>query len=125
MREYIVNLTDGLIGRNHFDGLSLVYSREGFLYHVRRELELGEVAVMSPETLGRIMGSLEIGDVMASKAELLGGLCFGGDCGDLLRELVSRCLSHVIYQRLEPDATRVPNIPAYRRNRNKENRNAK
>jgi hypothetical protein len=86
-----------------------------FIQHVKKQLEVSDVADMSPETLGKIMGSLELGDVMASKAELLGNLHFSGDCGDMLRELVAICLAYAIAERLELDEFRMNDVPVYRR----------
>lgn len=117
MRPYIVNLTNNLIGKNRFDEISMRYPRQPrrFTQRVKEQLEVGDIADMSPETLGRIMGALEIGDVMASKAEMLDGLHFGGDCGDMLRELVAICLAYAIAKRFESDEIRANGIPAYRR----------
>jgi hypothetical protein len=95
------------------------FVRREFVEHVRYELEVGEVANMSPETLGRIMGSFEFREVAASKEELLCNLSFGAtcDCKRLLRGLVSVCLAYAIYGRLQPDETRNETTPAYCRNK--------
>lgn len=118
MREYIVNLTNNLIGGNRLDDLLRVLGdRKRFVERVSSALEVDELAKMNDETIGRIMGSLETGDVPASKAELLSGLHFTGDCGFLLRELASRSLAYAIYGRLVPDELRELDVPAYRRNK--------
>lgn len=125
MREYIVNLTNNLIGENCLDDLlRVVHSRKRFIERVSIALEVNEFAKMNDETIGRIMGSLETCDVPASKKELLFDLRFTGDCGDLLRELASRCLTHAIYGRLVPDELREFDVPAYHRNK-KEGRSEK
>lgn len=101
MRQYIVNLTNHLISKNRYDE---VYSRidnvDVFVQHVKVALCCGDVLDMSPETHGKVMDSFEIGDVMASKEELFNGVHFSGDCGEMLRELVSLCLAYVIRDRL-------------------------
>jgi hypothetical protein len=116
MRPYIVNLTNNLIGKHRFDDLILMYlpNRQEFIQCAKIELQTWDVADMSPETLGRIMGFLETGDVIESKAELLSSVRFHGECGDMLRELVAICLAYVIAARFEPDETRENHIPGYR-----------
>jgi AraC-like DNA-binding protein len=110
MREYIQNLTDNLIARNHYDKVDLKMRGEqnypnNLVDHIKWDLATGDVRKMNPETLGRIMCSLETGDVMASKKELLvDNLGFAGDCEDLLRELVALCLAFVIRDRLDHSA---------------------
>jgi len=56
------------------------------------------------------MCSFEIGDVMSNHPgkEVL----FGGDCEDMLREMVSLCLAYVIHDRLDPSEREVW-IPPY------------
>lgn len=118
MREYIVNLTNNLIGKHRFDIVALRHRhsrRDTLVGKVKERIEIGDVANMSHETLGRIMGSLEIGDVMASKQDLFSQVHFAGDCGDLLRELVALCLAYAITARLDHDDIRMNDIPAYRR----------
>lgn len=118
MREYIVNLTNNLIGNNHLDDLlKILGMRNRFIERVAIALEVDELAKMNGETIGRIMDSLEAGDIPASKAELLLGLHFTGDGGILLRELAARCLAYAIYGRLVPDELRVLDVPAYLRRR--------
>ena len=101
MRQYIVNLTNHLIGKHHYEEVACRSKNpDEFIKHVKLDLDSGDVQVMSPETLGKIMCSLEIGDVMASREELFNGVVFGGDCGEMLRELVSLCLAYAIRDRL-------------------------
>lgn len=102
MRQYIINLTNNLIGKNHYDSVfHRIASNNEFVQHVRTDLFCGDVQDMSPETLGKIMCSFEIGDVMASKNDLFSNITFVGDCEDMLRELVSLCLAYVIRDRLD------------------------
>jgi hypothetical protein len=89
--------------------------RLSLIEHIKEQLEIQDVADMSPETLGRIMGSLELFDVNASKDDLLRNLHFGGDCETMFRELVAICLAYAIAGRFEPDDTRMNDVPAYRR----------
>lgn len=119
MREYIVNLTNNLIGKNNYDEIWAHRSRlggyEGFLKHVKVDLEnCDDVRNMNPETLGKIMCSFEIGDVMSSHPgrEVL----FTGDCEQLLRDLVATCLAYVIRDRLDPDRPTL--LPPYKRQGN-------
>jgi hypothetical protein len=120
MTKYLVNLTNNLIAKNHFDFHSDGFrnGREGiwndFLTHVKVTLEFDDVAKMNSETLGRIMCEFEVGDVMASKKELLGGVTFSGDCGDMLRGLVALCLAFAIRDRLDYSSDRNQEIPTYR-----------
>lgn len=102
MKEYIKNLTTGLISTHCYDELSKrIPDRADFLQHVKIDLEAGDIGKMRPETLGKIMAALDIGDVMASKEELFGGVHFSGNCEDLLRELVALCLAYVIRDRMD------------------------
>ena len=119
MREYIQNLTDNLIAKNHYDVVDLKLRGEknypaSLVDHVKLDLAAGDVRKMNPETLGKIMCSLETGDVMANKQELLvDNLGFGGDCEDLLRELVSLCLAFAIRDRLD-NYSGFSLVPPYR-----------
>lgn len=106
--KYIQDLVTNLIGKNHFD--KFYGDEDSLLYTIKEILLSDDVRLMRPETLGRIMCSFEIGEVMsAHPIKELGELGFNGDCEDLLRELVSLCLAHVIRDRLleagseEPD----------------------
>ncbi len=47
------------------------------------------------------MCSFDVGDVMAKKAELFDKVHFAGNCGGLLREMVSLCLAYAIRARLD------------------------
>ena len=106
MREYIVNLTNNLIGKNRYDE---IYRRLGnkdeFLKHVRLDLEADDVRTMSPEKLGQIMCAFEIGDVLSAHPGK--EVTFSGDCEELLREIVSICLAYAIRSRLD-EGSRTP-----------------
>lgn len=110
MRPYIINLTGNLIGKNRYDEVfHKIKNLNEFIKHVKFDLESSDIRIMNPDTLGRIMCSFEIGDVMASKIDLFSGVCFGGDCEDMFRELVSLCLAYVIRDRLDDNCqTGVP-----------------
>lgn len=113
MRPYIVNLTNNLISKNRYDEIffRLGYGDE-FVAHVQLDLEAGDIRTMNPETLGKIMASFEIGDVMAGKAELLKDVGFSGDCEELLRGLVARCLAFIVRDRLD-DRGRMGVVPPW------------
>lgn len=101
MRQYIVNLTNNLIGKNGYEELYHQYDDlRLFLELVKLDLETGDVGAMSPAKLGQIMCSFEVGDVITSKSELLGHVRFAGTCEQMLRELVSIYLAYVIKERL-------------------------
>lgn len=113
-RQYLTNLTDHLISKNGFDRLTL--RREEFIKHVAFELSIREVYMMSPGKLGEIMCAFEIGDVMASKQMFFDHLSFGGDCGEMLRKMVSVCLAYYIDERIHyPEATSL--VPYQRQQR--------
>ena len=104
MRQYIVNLTGNLIGKNNYDALAQkIGLTDKFIEHVKSDLEAKDVRKMSPETLGRVMCSLEVGDVMATKEQLCRSVHFAGDCEEMLRELLSLCLAYAIRDRLDYD----------------------
>jgi hypothetical protein len=112
MKQYIVNLTNNLIGKNVYDAIFYrINNLEKFVEHVKTDLEAGDVRAMSPTKLGEIMCSFETGDVMASKKELFNGVHFSGDCEELLRELVSLCLAYAIRDRLSEE--HLPGIPKW------------
>ena len=120
MRKYIVDLTNNLIGKHLFDELiERLRARGGadshpcvILDHIANILEVTEVQKMNPETLGKIMCSFETNDIAAKNP--FREVSFSGNPGDALRELVSACLAHVIYDRLDPDMSN-PHVPPYRR----------
>mgnify|MGYP001593456382 CR=1 FL=1 len=114
MSPYIVNLTNHLIDKNDFDEVFChigfcIDSLDDFVKHVKINLLHGDVKDMSPGTLGKIMCALEIGDVATTHPgkEVL----FAGDCGEMLRELVSLCLAYVIRDRLNPSKMADPEFP--------------
>jgi hypothetical protein len=116
MNQYIENLTDNLIRRHHFDAdweEMENQDREKFLKQIKDDLDDLDVCKMKPETLGRVMCSIELGNVMASKEDLFQGVCFAGQCGDLLRDLVSLCLAYIIRERIlaTPDIEATGLIP--------------
>lgn len=117
MRQYIVDLTNDLIRRNHFDRACdfMTGNKISFLKQATIDLLIGDIAQMRPETLGKIMASFEIGDVMVNRQEIFENVTFSGDCEDFLREIVSFCLAAAIFERLESEPARNPDIPAYRR----------
>ena len=117
MRKYIENLTDALIHKNYLDRVFelMIGIRETFLKQVSVELLVGDVAKMNPETLGKIIASFETGDVPLSHQEIFENARFSGDCEDFLRRVASLFLAAVIFERLELDEFRNPEIPAYRR----------
>lgn len=106
MRQYILNLTDNLIGRNNYkEVFSKIRSQEEFIDFVKMDQYCGEVRKMNPETLGKIMCAFDIGDVMATRQDLFNGVNFSGDCEEFLRELVSLCLAYAIRERLNVKET--------------------
>lgn len=117
MNQYIVNLTDNLIGRHRLDERFRRTSKSSFVTQVTDILEFDDVKKMNPETLGRVLCSLETGDVAAGKSDLFSRLHFSGDPGETLRELVSICLAYVIHSRLDP-GMQESQIPRYKSTRN-------
>ena len=116
MRQYIQNLTDNLTGKNRYDEIwERIQNADEFLKHIKTDLEIGDVRDMNPETLGKIMCSLETGDVMASKDDLFKGVHFGGDCGEMLREMVALSLAYVIRNRVDRSTRDSSYFPAYHR----------
>ncbi len=112
MKQYIVNLTNHLIGKNRFDEIFYrIGNPEGFVKHVKTDLEAGDIRTMSSTKLGEIMCSFEIGDVITGQKDLFNGVHFSGDCEELLRELVSLCLAYAIKDRLSEE--RLPGIPKW------------
>lgn len=106
MRKYIIDLTNHLIAKNGYDQMFQTFkNKDSFLKYVKDDLTYGEVADMNPATLGKIMCSFEIGDVMSAHPgkEVL----FGGDCENMLREMVALCLAYVIRDRLDPIAQKL------------------
>ncbi len=116
MRAYIVNLTDNLIGKHHFDKMAETMAKDwgGFLNFVKMSLETHDVREMNPETLGKIMCSFEVGDVLANKEQLFQKIYFAGDCEAMLRDLVAVCLAFAIADRLDPEAEFGTLVPPYR-----------
>lgn len=117
MRTYIINLTNHLIRKNHFDEVFHKISRTEFVKFVKNDLVVGDVHTMSPQKLGEIMCSFDIGDVLIGRTDLLEHTHFAGDCEELLRDLVSACLAYAILGRL--DDPRETGIPSYHSNSDK------
>ena len=113
MRKYIVDLTNSLIRQGNFDEMWIRLRRdpEKFIGHVATDLAAGDVGIMTPETLGRIMCNLELGDV--GVGHLGQEAHFSGDCGDFLREIVSIALAYVIRDRLDESHPNPNNPPPY------------
>ncbi len=115
MREYLVNLTNALIGKHRFDAADAIFTREEMFAYTKGCLEVEEISKMNPETLGHIMASFELGDLMVSKQELFSSLHFGGDGEALFKELVATCLAHAIVIRFHAEEAAGYGVPAYRR----------
>lgn len=114
MREYIKNLTNNLIGNHSFDEVSKITpDRDQFLSHVFHILLVGEVSEMTPETLGKIMGSFDAWEVMTGKQEISKYATFAGDSLDFLREIVALFLAVVIRDRLNAGRGRNKATPVY------------
>lgn len=114
MKQYIVNLTNHLISKNHYnETFQRVRDLDEFVEHVKIDLEAGDVRTMSPAKLGEIMCSLESGDVLASGRDLFNNTHFSGDCEEFLRELVSLSLAYVIRDRI--DDRSPAGIPRWKR----------
>lgn len=114
MRQYIVELTNALIGQNNLDfARDRMRDDHKFVRYATEVLEAGAVREMRPETLGKILCELEVGDVMTSREELLGGLFFSGNCEELLRQLTAKCLAYVIRDRLTPSGADL--VPQFKR----------
>ena len=119
MREYIVNLTNNLIGKHGFD---LVYEsmkgrgdilgvKEEFVRLVNITIGSNDVRSMSPETLGKIVCSLEGSELPGYNPGL-----FMGDPAEFLRGITSSFLAWSIRYRLDPDAlARHSKIPPYKK----------
>ena len=117
MKKYIVDLTNDLIQRNRFDAAFPVYVAKGWPEdvrgHIRRDIEVGEVFNMNPETLGKIMLQLEPTDLRQQANEIMKKVKFhDSDPGYIFRELVAVCLADVIVSRLDGE---IPEIPRYKR----------
>jgi len=120
MREYIVNLTNDLIGKH---GLDLVFEtmkeragkakadawKEEFVNLVRAQISSRSIREMSPETLGKVVCSLEEDELPCYNPGL-----FFGKPDQYLRDIVSSFLAWSIRYRLDEEARkRHGKIPAY------------
>lgn len=98
MREYIVNLTNNLIGEHQFDSMMANLTNEGeFILQASRELLIQNVSRMSPETLGRILCELDGADINPG---VHFELSVNKKCERSMRILVSGLLAQSIYNRL-------------------------
>ena len=99
MREYIVNLTNNLIGEHKFDSMidRPDVDEPDFLRQAAATLMAQNISRMSPETLGRILCELDGTDINP-------GVRFEfsiyGECKLKVHILVSGLLAQVIYNRL-------------------------
>jgi hypothetical protein len=112
--QYLVNLSNSLIGSNRYDEKARSYldRRPQFRKQLAVDLSICEVSEMKPAKLGEIMAAFDVGDVMATKEEIFELVHFAGDCEEMLREIVSVCLAFYIDSRLND---KHPSIPPYRR----------
>lgn len=118
MRKYIVHLTNDLIGKNRLDEVVKRLRASGgedahpdvVFDHVALMLEVSDIQIMNPETLGKILCSFDSGDVTAKNP--FREIGFSGHVKPSLQQLVARCLTSVILDRLDPEAEN-PNIPKY------------
>jgi hypothetical protein len=115
MGPYIKRLTGNLIGKNNYDDvLRRCQTKQEFINHVKVDLESGDVEEWTPETLGRVMCSFEDGEVLVT--HLGKEVHFTGNCGTMLREMVSLALAHLIHDRLVPQDPKNPRrIPPFKR----------
>lgn len=110
MRQYIINLTDHLIGRYNLEqAFGRRKDKETFIEDVKFVLDVDAVGEMTGQRLGHIMSSFEVGDVPATQAELMRYVSFAGDCDGFLRQIVSTSLAYTIEARLSHDES----VPAY------------
>jgi hypothetical protein len=115
MRKYIIDLTNHLIRKNHYDEWCDAGLLPGhFIKQVKMDLYTGDVKEMNSRKLGEIIGSLEFGDVLASNAELHSELRYHGDMEEFLRELVAFSLACVIRDRIFPAIHQSESIPPYK-----------
>ena len=118
MRQYIVNLTNNLIGKHGFDlmfrhmGTDAVNKlgwKEGFVRLVNMTISAREVRKMSPETLGKVVCSFEQSEIPCNTPAF-----FFGEPDQFLRNTVSHFLAWSIRYRLD-ESVRAHHgrIPAY------------
>ena len=121
MREYIVNLTNNLIGKHGFDLMFESMKAQGFadgwqskfVKFVCDTISSRDVRTWSPETLGKVMCSLDGNELPCINP----GLYFGKP-EQTLRDFVSNFLAWSICYRLDASALERHNkIPAYAANK--------
>jgi len=113
---YLLNLTNHLITKHRLGGYKISYAeRIKFIDQIQGLLIDREIADMSAETLGKIMGSFLTGDVYASYEDLVeqkprwNGVWMDGGSGIfLLQKLASRCLAYVIVDRIRGTHLHLP-----------------
>ena len=129
MREYIVNLTNNLIGTYGFHRMfqkmkdeegTEIEARDGwkeeFVRLVSLTLTTDEVRNMSPETLGKIVCSMEGGELPCYQPA-----GYFGKPDQYLRNVVSSMLAWSIRYRLDEDACkRHSKMPPYSERRKTE-----
>jgi hypothetical protein len=114
MVEYITNLTNNLIGTRNYDDLrERLPDDHMFLQHVMLDLKTCFVVELNYKALGRIMCSLTNDEVGVIPDQMRAAIRYNGDCSEVLRDLVSFCLAHVILHRLSDD--RPKGIPGWTR----------
>jgi hypothetical protein len=114
MIDYILGLTEDLIGQYRLDDINETNSPDETLKHTVRCLRTGAVAKMNGSTLGLIMDCFEAGDVVVSSDEIMEHVKFTGNGSAMLRDMVAVCLAYTIMNRFNPN--REPGIPGYPRN---------
>lgn len=119
MKKYIVDLTTDIIRRaGYYETVKYMLrnnSPEFVIEFLKFEIETGPLAPpkMSPETIGRILGSLEKWDVLASSEAFFKNVRFAGDPADTFCALAANCLAHIIFYRINPDQDTIRHIPEY------------
>lgn len=100
MREYIVNLTNNLIGEHQFDSMTVNFDKEdAFVAQAMNELLVQNVGRMSYETLGRIMCEFDGQDIWPGIR--IACLFFPDRACDVeMRKIVSNALAQCIWNRL-------------------------
>ncbi len=111
--QYLVDLTDGLIKKNRYVEMrqNLGYKKEHFLTHVKVHLAISDVADMNPETQGRILSV--INQLPVESEKFFGGLRYSMSGKELLLDMVSLALAHVIFMRIDGESLSRRGLPPY------------
>lgn len=111
MTQYLINLTEDLIGKYNFHKVvkTKALDFKQFGKHIEVTLLCNDVEIWAAETLGRVLGDLTTNEVTMNPL-VDPGHSYNGSCKDLLRDIVSRCLAHVIRDMLSPGQTNT-NVP--------------